>query len=157
MAIYRSPQAAVGYQPFDKPKGGAPVRENFILTLSVALLTGDQLYLAKIPAGVTLDAYMIDFPVLDATATAAVGDTASNARYVTAAANVSAAGRYVSTAAVAMVGAIQGAKLGTLPFAYTATDFLVVTIGGVVAAGASSGTLIGWIDYTLTKYRRPVR
>lgn len=153
MAIYRSTAAQTDVRPANHPEGVLH-REHFTLALTATtLLTGDLLYLAHINKDSTVSAFMIDFPLLDSTATVAVGDTTTAGLYVSAGSLAcQAAGRFVSTAAVAVVGAIQGAKLGTLPVVYTVSDYLVLSIGGVVASGVNPGTIRGWLDYKMTPY-----
>lgn len=160
MATYYSDLAADPSRMYDLE--GAALRAPFVLTIAVAVASGDLFYLAPILPGSTLCGYLIECPDLDthasATATCELGDATTSNLFTVSGAAIQNQCRFSSVADDGLASDTVGATLAALPLAYTAPNYLVLKLTGTVATARSSGTIKGYIDYVMQpKYRRPRR
>lgn len=144
---YRSNIAGADDDPPLVP-GGVLTKACFSLSITPALVAEDVLILAKIPAGVVVTGFCIDFPDCGAaTTTVNVGDggTAGDDDEFVAVLALDAAKRISS--ADANITAAQGVIPSSLPKYYSVESDLRATVIEIATAIATAKLFTGWIEY----------
>lgn len=143
--------AADPYRPARALSVG-PTKVPFSITLASPFGTsGDVIRLAKIPKGATLLGMVIDIPDVDTGATACrfnIGDSGSATRFCTGIDPTAAAGIRFSSYDVVLTAAV-GATLGSLPRAYTAEDYVALTLTTANVTTLAAANIKGFIEFTM--------
>lgn len=167
MATLYSDVAGVNAVAVANPTGLICIPFNLTVPLST-LANADVLKLVKIPNFAILTGFVIDIPDLDIHATETitidVGDDLDPNRYLSGSLLGQDPGRAVSGHAVALVGAIQGEILNTLPHEYaeetgagpTGVDFQITVSAAVATANTAAVVIKGHVNYTMQKSDRTV-